>query len=950
MNNKSYSHKRLGMSLKEFFLRRNKIHIKILVAFLGLIIFFAVTQTVISTRRMTRVFGAQTTNLLRGHSRLLNEVIKEYEDKVAFYAQFMADVTKLSDELADTSVGRSVLIYLLESLKKDRIRIRLYREFTRDEGKKGLIRKGLLGIRTTALLEGKTDGKAELVLAAVAPIERAGGIKEVIIAEYPLDYLFLQALKRKTGADFALIHEGRLYSSTFSPHLQKSLFVILDEGLRNEVLDGGITATRQISDTADPQKIAFSPISINFRNQGIYVVSESLKQALVNRRRIILQNTLITVVIFVGLGLLYYIIVRRITDPIEDLSLASRKVAEGDLGVSIKVKTKDEVGELGRSFNLMVDQLRQSQEEVKGHMDELSRLYKEVSEERNISKSILDNLTNGLILFDADQRVVLINPTAEEWLGVRREQVTGMQIIGSPENSSLESLYVLGSLQPTEGMAQCWKYFNCNKEECPAYRSDDLRCWFVSGTYCRDEVAQNYPDKLAGCKGCDVYQAYCSALEKQKRVKVEELQLKRPQRRILKVSLCPIFDDHGKFLGLINVFDDVTSEREIDRLKTEFVSLVSHELRTPLSSIKAYAEILLKKPDRGRDQQVEFLNIINEETDRLTRLINDILNISKIEERKIDLERKSIDVFEMIDKSVSAHRSHAEKKGIHIKMHVQKDVPKIWGDEDTLRQVLANLLNNAVKYTPEGGAIQVSAACSHQDPQSPGEVVVRVKDNGIGIPSEHLERVFDRFHRIDRPFVGGQTGTGLGLYFCRYIVERHGGRIWAESDEGKGSTLVFTLPVAGKTKALQEPSYVVQGDDLLRYSKEAREKISVLVVDDDARIRNFLKYHMEDGGFKVFEADNGSRALDLATKIKPSVILLDTVMPGIDGYEVLEALNQGETTKHIPVIVLSGAESSKVAMELGAAGYLMKPIAREALINAVHDILSKAMRDQSRRE
>ncbi|MFQ6079486.1 MAG: ATP-binding protein, partial [Thermodesulfobacteriota bacterium] len=464
-----------------------------------------------------------------------------------------------------------------------------------------------------------------------------------------------------------------------------------------------------------------------------------------------------------------------------------------------------------------------------------------------------------------------------------------MHIVGAPEDPSLEPLYRLGGILPSEEMIRCWKYFSCDKEKCPAHGSHDLRCWFVSGTYCRGEIVEEYPQKMEACKECAVYEAYSSALKRQEEIRMEEVELTRPQPRILKVFLCPIFDDHGKFLGLINVFNDITAEREIDRLKTEFVSLVSHELRTPLSSIKAYAEILLKKPDRDMNQRVEFLNIINEETDRLTRLINDILNITKIEERRIDLERRPVNISEVIEKSVSAHRSSAQKKNITLDMDVRKDIPQIWGDEDTLMRVLANLLNNAVKYTDEGGKIRVSAKQLHEDSRFPGEVEVRVMDTGIGISSEHLEKVFDRFYRIDRPFVGGQTGTGLGLYFCKYIVERHGGRIWVESGKGKGSTFVFTLPVTEKSEVLREPVYGAQVNDLLVHPMELREKISILVVDDDKRVRDFLRYYMEEEGFTVYEAADGSEALKLAKKLRPSLVLLDTVIPGMDGYEVLES-------------------------------------------------------------
>jgi len=938
------------MSFRELLKRGNTVHLKILMAFLGLVILFAVTQTVVSTRRMSRDVEAQTTHLLQAHTRLFNEVIKEQEAKVAFYAQFMADVTKLSDELADTSVGRSVLIYLLDSLKKDRVRIRLYRELTRDEGKKRLIRKGLLGIRTTALVKGSTMGKAELSIAAVAPIERAGGIREVIIAEYPLDLQFLKEVKRKTGADFMIIHEGKVFSSTVSISTEANpLFGILDEGVMREISIRGSIVVREISDTRDPTKIAFGPLSINFKNQAIYAVSESLKQVLISKKRILLQNAMITLVILIGLVLIYYVIVRRITHPLKELSLASRKVAEGNLGVNVEVKTKDEVGELGESFNRMVGQLRESQEEVKRRMDELSLLYQRVSQERNISKSILDNLTSGVILFDPDQRVVLMNPTAQKWLGVKEEEIQGMQIAGKPGDPSLEPLYRLARLQPIEDMICCWKYFTCNKEKCPAYGSDDRRCWFVSGTYCRNEIAEKFPEKLEVCKECDVYETFRQALERQKEVRFEEVELIEPQRRILKVSLSPIFDEHRKFLGLINVFSDVTAEKEIDRLKTEFVSLVSHELRTPLSSIKAYAEILLKNPEREKDQQVEFLNIINEETDRLTRLINDILNITKIEERRIDLQREAIEIREIIHKSISALRSYAIQRNIKMRMDVQKDIPRIWGHDDTLTQVLANLLNNAVKYTPGGGKIHVSARHLQQDSRDRGEVEVRVKDTGVGIPSEHLERVFDRFYRIERPFVGDDTGTGLGLYFCKYIIERHGGRIWAESEEGKGTTFVFSLPAGGEGERRPDPLDDNQPEQLVHYPKHLRRKTSVLVVDDEKRIRDFLRHHLQEEGFTVYEAENGSNALELAKDRRPNLILLDAVMPGMDGYEVLETLKADESIRDLPVIVLSGSEDSRAATALGATSYLVKPVERKTLIRAVEEALGRSITNKKGR-
>ncbi len=265
-------------------------------------------------------------------------------------------------------------------------------------------------------------------------------------------------------------------------------------------------------------------------------------------------------------------------------------------------------------------------------------------------------------------------------------------------------------------------------------------------------------------------------------------------------------------------------------------------------------------------------------------------------------------------------------------------------------QVLANLLNNAIKFTPEGGEIRVSAEYLHEDSRPSGEVEVRVRDSGVGIPSEYLEKIFERFYRIDVPFTEGEIGTGLGLYFCKYIVERHGGRIWAESEERRGSTLIFTLPVAEKGEVLHEPLYDAQADDLLLYPRKLREKISILIVDDDKRIRDFLRYYMQEEGFTVYEAEDGPKALELARDIRPSIILLDAVIPGKDGYEVLEALKEDGATEHIPVVILSGSEDSKMAMELGATQHLVKPVARGHLIKTVHEILSKALGSSNNRQ
>jgi PAS domain S-box-containing protein len=264
--------------------------------------------------------------------------------------------------------------------------------------------------------------------------------------------------------------------------------------------------------------------------------------------------------------------------------------------------------------------------------------------------------------------------------------------------------------------------------------------------------------------------------------------------RYFQVQTAPITGENKEILGEVTIFSDITELKRLDQMKTDFVSHVSHELRTPLTSIKGFVATLLADTEGYYDLETrrEFLQIIDQECDRLTRLINDLLNLSRIESgRALELVLKPVDVVDIAKKIIEIQKNYTSKH--QFVLDVQEPVPTVIADEDKVDQIITNLVSNAVKYSPNGGEVRITIK---EDPET-GGVLVAVKDQGLGIPKDVLPRLFQRFVRVEGRKI---AGTGLGLYLTRHLVEAHGGKIWVDSEEGKGSTFYFTLPPAPPPK------------------------------------------------------------------------------------------------------------------------------------------------------
>lgn len=268
---------------------------------------------------------------------------------------------------------------------------------------------------------------------------------------------------------------------------------------------------------------------------------------------------------------------------------------------------------------------------------------------------------------------------------------------------------------------------------------------------------------------------------------VQELQIFAPDPKTFRISTAPLTSESG-MVGVVAVMRDVTAFREVERMKADFVANVSHELRTPLTSIKGFVETLL---DGALDDPVtakHFLEIINDETDRLNRLINDLLSLSRVEAKQLELHKVLIDPVKLIGNIVSVLSPQAREKEQTLSVNFREPLPLIEADEDMIGQVVINLIDNAIKYTPPGGRIDISAGGAGD------EVKITVADTGIGIPRASLPRLFERFYRVDKARSREMGGTGLGLAIVKHILEVHGGRIEVDSSIGQGSTFTFYLP------------------------------------------------------------------------------------------------------------------------------------------------------------
>jgi PAS domain S-box-containing protein len=378
---------------------------------------------------------------------------------------------------------------------------------------------------------------------------------------------------------------------------------------------------------------------------------------------------------------------------------------------------------------------------------------------------------------------------------------------------------------------------------------------------------------------------------------------------------------------------DISDRKQVERMKDEFVSVVSHELRTPLTSIHGSLGMLasnLIKPES--EQGKRLLQIAVDSTDRLVRLINDVLDIERIESGKVKMDKQTCNVADLIEEAVNVIQPLADKAGVNLSINsVSQD---IWADPDRIVQTLTNLLSNAIKFSPLGSTVWLSAEMSNgerNDSLSPlhsplptPHIVFTVRDTGRGIPSDKLDSIFERFQQVDSSDSRNHDGTGLGLAICRSILQQHGGHIWVDSVLGEGSTFYFTLPILSPHLSVSSSSY----------------RPLVLVCDDEPEIRTQLQNLLENSRYRVITVDSGEAAIVAASTEHPDVILMDLLMPGMNGWEVIAALKERVDTQNIPIIICSvctPTSSRKPSKDF--VNWVSKPLEESSLFESLRQVL-----------
>jgi CheY-like chemotaxis protein len=362
------------------------------------------------------------------------------------------------------------------------------------------------------------------------------------------------------------------------------------------------------------------------------------------------------------------------------------------------------------------------------------------------------------------------------------------------------------------------------------------------------------------------------------------------------------------------------------RHKSEFLANMSHELRTPLNAIIGFSEVLLEKMfGELNEKQEEYLQDILSSGQHLLSLINDILDLSKVEAGKMELEPAVFNLRELLEGSLVMVKERALAHGLTLSLAIADGIDTFVGDERKVKQILFNLLSNAVKFTPDKGKVSVTAT------KTEGVVQVVVRDTGIGIAVEDQQQIFAAFHQVGKGMVGKPEGTGLGLALTKKFVELHGGQIWVESTLGRGSSFTFTLPIAGAVDGTPLPAARPKAVRAVG-AESASAAPLVLIIDDDAKAIGLLRLYLTEAGYAVTIAHDGQAGLAQMAQLHPDAIILDVLLPKVDGWAFLAQIKADPTLKEVPIIIASVVDQKAKGFALGAAQYLVKPVSKEELL------------------
>jgi PAS domain S-box-containing protein len=470
--------------------------------------------------------------------------------------------------------------------------------------------------------------------------------------------------------------------------------------------------------------------------------------------------------------------------PLDELERAASLVAAGDLSARADVSSPREFKELADTFNGMVAGLSDSYNQLL----ELNKSLESTIEERTLAlsveheklSSIFKSIPDGVIFISVSGEIMDVNPMMEEIWGVKAEELKSALVEELPDGPIRNSLVF--DCASEKQCKRCWEVHRCEKKECPAYMSEDIRCWLVSGTYCRKGVQVSVKRKMeAICSDCEYYKETLSRCSEAREMDI--------LGRHYKISGALVLDKNNKVSGEIKTFYDITEDKLLERRKADFISLITHDLKSPLTNIIVYSELL---KDKGLGaEETEFAGSIARNGKKLLDMVEQYLDLTRMEAGLLELKTEQVDSSDLINEAVDDIQVQADNKEITIEKVLPSEAVVVEADRDRLSRVLTNLLSNAIKYSPNGALVKVSARETAEGQEKFLEI--KVSDTGYGIGAKELPHVFERYYRSSDS--SGVRGTGLGLSVVKSLVDAHKGSVTVESTLHEGTAFKVTIPI-----------------------------------------------------------------------------------------------------------------------------------------------------------
>jgi len=676
-----------------------------------------------------------------------------------------------------------------------------------------------------------------------------------------------------------------------------------------------------------------------------FICKQDLSELNAPIREMILDFVILFIISAILIYLAAFFISKTISKPIIGMDVLSKKIKVGDYTVRNVVRSEDELGSLAKSINEMTASIESlittqkgvsniseamiGQSSMQGFGSELLKQLMEITKSNMGTFYILNEANLEFEHFTsvgANEELLKSfsaeNPEGEFGNAISQKKIFYLRNI--PEDSVFKFRTTAGDLIPKEiitipilidnTVVALISLANIQKFSKESYSIFEQSWNAINSSY----------SNLMASERTSILAESLFKTNQQLEAQTEELQEQSEELQNQTEELQQTSEE----LQEQNLELDLQSKQveEANKLKSEFLSNMSHELRTPLNSIMALSRVLMiQAKDKLSEEENNYLEIVERNGRQLRSLINDILDLSKIEAGKMDVNPKFISLNTMLKNIRDSLLPIVQEKDLEFKLDIADDLPEIETDEDKLHQVLQNIISNSVKFT-EKGNIDITVNYDSE------KVYIYVKDTGIGIPKEALSHIFKEFRQVDGSSSRQYEGTGLGLAIAYKMIKVLGGDIQVKSALDKGSTFTITLPIKwqGEAELL----------DIKTFQPAIPEPKgeTILVVDDDPKFASDISKYFEIAGYSTIKAISGKEALKLAEEHQPFAITLDMIMPEMDGLEVLQRLKSNLKTKDIPVIVVSVTENRDTGFLMGAVGYIQKPVDKSLLIFEINKL------------